>query len=138
MKYRKLLQCAFIIVVILSSCQERKPDLKELVEDFAELECRAISLREKRFELANQIRFTQDSLSIHAGKADTTQFKSKLDSYNLVKNQVLQQSLSLADSIKVRLSDIMQNQLTEVSDKKMFNDMLNKTLEQKGCVDQNN
>lgn len=122
----------------MSACQEHSSDLKQLVDDFAKLECRAISLREKRFALANQIRFTQDSLALHTGKSDTLQYKLRLDQYNSEKNVVLQQSLSLADSIKRRLKEIMENELTQKDQKAKFDDLLNKTLQQKGCLDQTN
>lgn len=134
MKNLKLLVCS-VIVLITFSCQKHKPDIKQLADKFADLECRAISLREKRFELANQIRFTQDTLLQKHGKADTSKLKLKLKSYNKDKEVTLQQSLSLADSIRNRLNDIMKNQLINEPDKAAFNDMLNKTLQQKGCVE---
>ena len=134
MKNFKQLVCT-VIVLITFSCRQHKTDIKELVEQFADLECRAISLREKRFALANQIRFTQDTLLQKTGKADTSTLKLKLDYYNNDKAVTLQHSLALADSIRSRLNDIMKNQLTNEADKTAFNDLLNKTLQQKGCVE---
>lgn len=133
MKKLTFLLCC-IIVVFIFSCQSDKTDIKELVDKFADLECRAITLREKRFELANQMRFTQDTLLQITNKADTSRFNLKLAYYNKDKEAVLQQSLSLADSIRTALNDLMKNKLTKENDKAAFNKMLNETLLHRGCI----
>ena len=71
-----------LIVLFTFSCQKHKSDIKDLVNQFADLECRAIALREQRFDLANQMRFTQDTLLLTTGKGDTTRLKVKLDSFS--------------------------------------------------------
>lgn len=123
-----------IIVVSLFSCQSHKPDLKTAVDKFADLECRAMHLREKRFALANDIRFTQDTLLHSTDNADTTRLKLQIETFNKQKDVLLKQSLSLADTIHNELNDLMKNKLTNQSEKAGFDSMLNHTLQQRGCL----
>ncbi|MCW3111088.1 MAG: hypothetical protein JWQ09_5594 [Segetibacter sp.] len=123
-----------VLVMFTISCQSRETDIKGMVDKFADLECRAMSLREKRFDLANQLRFTQDTLLQTTDKRDTTRLKLKLEFFNKEKDAMLQQSLSLADSIHNELSDLMKNKLANQNDKATFNQMLNNTLLQRGCI----
>ena len=83
-----------LTLMVLGACSGKTnnaetTNTKELVNKFADLECRAISLREKRFELANQLRFTQDTL-LHTGiKRDTLRLKLKLDSFKKEKRSIV-------------------------------------------------
>ncbi len=123
----------FILLSAVFSCSNPVADLNKTVKDFADLECRAISLREKRFDLANQIRFTQDTLLDTHHKADTVKLKSRLEMLNREKQVVLQSSLALADSIHTVLESLQKNQLADEKDKKQFNLLLTKTLAERGC-----
>lgn len=134
MKNFKLFLLLFIVAASIFGCNNEKTDIKGLVDRFADLECRAMSLRERRFELANQLRFTQDTLLASTAVKDTLRLKLKLESFNKEKDILLQQSLSLADSIKNTLNDIMKNSLTKAEDKHAFNEALNQTLIEKGCI----
>ena len=120
--------------MLLCFCSDKKLNVNELANQFADVECRAISLREKRFALANKLRFTQDTLTLRAGTADTIRLKGNLASFNKEKERLLQQSLSLADSIRVQLNDLMQNQLKNQQDKTAFNQSLNNALIARGCI----
>jgi hypothetical protein len=117
------------------SCKSEKKDIKGAVDKFADLECRAITLREKRFELANQIRFTEDTLTHPTANADTARLRLKLEGFNKEKETLLKESLSLADTIRLQLNDLMKNQLTDQKDKANFDQLLNATLEQRGCIE---
>lgn len=123
-----------VVVSLAVSCKNEKTDIKALVDEFANLECRAMTLREQRFELANQLRFTQDSLLLKGNKADTIGLNLKLATLNKQKEAMLKQSLSLADSIRTTLTGLMKNQLVTENDKQTFNEMLNKTLVERGCI----
>jgi hypothetical protein len=133
MKNLKILFCtvSFLLAV---SCEPAKTDVNAIVEEFSDLECRAIRLREQRFELANKMRFTQDTLLQVASKADTMHLHQNLTSFNKDKEIMLQQSLSLADSIKNKLSHLMKNELNNANDKKVFNELLHAMLIKKGCI----
>lgn len=130
MKHLKL-NLFFLLVNLTYSCQRAKPDIKGIADNFADMECRAISLREKRFELANQIRFTQDSV-LH--NSDSVKLKIKLAVFDQEKEGLLKQSQSLADSIRLKLNDLMKNQLKNEHDKAAFNQMLNEILLKRGCL----
>lgn len=94
-----------------------------------------MALREKRFTLANQMRFTQDTLLQHRLTSDTTRLKNNLEKMNKEKVLLLQKSLMLADSIRIVMDGIMKDELKDEKDKTQFNEMLNAILKQKGCLD---
>jgi hypothetical protein len=132
----KKLQLLLLLTALLTafSCKDEKTHVKVLVNKFADLECRAMMLREQRFELANQLRFTQDTLMQRSKQADTTRLQSRLIAFNQQKEAMLKHSLLLADSIHASLNDLMKNQLASKSQKQAFNEMLNETLLQRGCI----
>ena len=134
MKLLKLFLCT-VIVVSVFSCKSGKGDIKGTVDKFADLECRAMTLREKRFELANKIRFTEDTLLHPTAKADTSKLKLKLQAFNKEKDVLLKQSLSLADTIRNQLNDLMKNQLADEKDKANFDQTLKTALEERGCIE---
>lgn len=122
-----------VIVSLTLCCRNEKTNIKVLADEFANLECRAMELREQRFELANQLRFTHDTLLQKPG-GDTISLNLKLATLDKQKEAMLKQSLSLADSIHTTLTALMKNHLTNENDKRAFNKMLNKTLLERGCI----
>jgi len=120
--------------MVAVSCNTGKPELSTMVNDFADLECRAVLLREQRFALANQIRFTEDTLLHTANKADTVRLRSNLATFAGQRETLTQHSLALADTIHTILDSLMKKHLTEKDDKTKFNEMLNNTLKDRGCV----
>jgi hypothetical protein len=125
------------VILVICSCTSKseQSSLKEIVDDFAQLECRAIALREQRFALANQIRFTQDTLLHASANSDTARLNAKLKALNVEREHTTQRSLVLADSIKQRLDSLMSKYLTKVDDKEQFNQMLHAALENMHCKD---
>jgi len=124
-----------LTAVVIASCSPNKPDINKMANEFSDIECRAMALREKRFALANQIRFTQDTLLHTSNKTDTTRLKTKLQVLNSEKENILKTSLSLADSIKHRLDSLMENHLATPEDKAKFNELLKAALQKRGCVE---
>ena len=124
-------------VLLVSSCTSNQPppSLEKIASDFAPMECRAITLREQRFALANEIRFTQDTLIRANGNVDTARLQSKLGRLNMEKERMTQQSLQLADSIKQTLDSLMSHYLTQQQDKEQFNQLLNAKLKDMHCKD---
>jgi hypothetical protein len=137
MKVRESIALLMSFIVLIFSCTSKhtQPSLDTMVNDFAQLECRAISLREQRFALANQIRFTQDTLVQFNDKADTARLKAMLNILNTKKEYTTKQSLLLADSIKYTLDSLMSHYLTTKEDKDKFNQLLNNTLANMHCKD---
>lgn len=132
MKNLKLLSI-FFIAASLFSCKSRMTDIKAMADQFADMECRAITLREQRFNLANDIRFTQDTLMHTKNTSDTMRLHLKLEAFDKQKEVTLKQSLSLADSIHTQLNQ-MKEKLTDKNDRAKFEEMLNSNLQQRGCV----
>jgi len=136
MKRFKTLLFATVIVVPFA-CKRAPEDRRKLiakVDSFAELECRAITLREQRFELANKIRFTEDSLLKVKDVATKERLKTTLDQFNKDKKVIVKASLTTADTVQHKLQDILQNQLADQKERLAFNQLLNTTLKSMGCI----
>lgn len=116
-----------------ASCSRSKADVKSMIDKLAGFECRAMLLKEQRFALANQIRFTQDSLVQQTSDAEKTRLQANLDALNKQKDVLVQHSLSLADTIRLQLDSLTQNQSADAKDRASFDKMLNEALEKRGC-----
>ncbi|MDQ2753554.1 MAG: hypothetical protein M3R72_11090, partial [Bacteroidota bacterium] len=64
----------------------------------ADLEYRAVLLRERRFALANQLRFAQDTLSATKSSTDSQRLANQIHIFTNEKDTLLQHSLALADT----------------------------------------
>lgn len=127
----KLLVFLLFFVV---SCSHKQADVAATVDDFAVVECRAIVLRQQRFELASEIRLIQDSLLQTTNIVAAKKLKQKLQVLERNKELMLNSSLLLADSIKQQLSLMMRN-LNTPAKKEAFNTKLTVALQQRGCVE---
>lgn len=120
-----------LFVCCYFSCQ--RPDvLKSNVERMADLECRAITLREQRFALADSIRFAQDTL-LRTKTIDSTRLKDKLHNFLEQKAKLLQVSLLLADTIHSKFDSLRKNVFNTLDDKKTFEQQLKETMEKRNC-----
>ncbi len=123
----------FLLWVFLPACSNEKKALPGIVDDLANIECRAFSLRNQRFSLANNIRFSQDSLSqLHTAK-DSAAWEETFNKMNKEKDSLLAASLKLADSVKLQLDFIMLHYLTDKQKEKEFNRLLDEALIKRGC-----
>lgn len=124
-----------LILLFATSCEsgKKKIDFSGMAQLTADIECRAISIREKRFKLANEIRFTQDTLLL-TKNTDSLRLKLNLARLNGDKEVVMSQSQLMADSIKNLIDSLSKNFLTDPASKKQFNDSLNLILAMKGCL----
>jgi hypothetical protein len=119
-------------VIFLACKQTKQDDLLTIANQFADRECKAIHFREERFQLANNIRFTEDTLR-QTKSADSSRLKQKLQQLNNEKQTILQKSLLLADTIHKQLDGLMANELKDKNRKEKFNALLNAELEKRGC-----
>lgn len=127
------LTCLIISVIIISgigSCTHQHNELKNIVNDISNFECRAEHLKNQRFELADKIRFTQDSLP---KVADTSILHNKLLKMDTEKQLLVTKSLQLADTIRQKMNVVMTQYFTDKQVEDSFNNMLNRALEKKGC-----
>ena len=132
--YKQLL---FILAVLLSctlfACRQQR-DVDEKVNYIADLECRAVVLRESRFALANQIRFAQDTLLKTKRAEDTLRLVQQIQTFTHEKDTLLQHSLQLADTIHLQLDSLRKFIFSDNNDRKQFEQKLNEALQRRGCI----
>lgn len=130
---RKIIGIFFFVSVL--ACEEKinSIDLNGIAESFSDLECRAIDLRRQRYELADEIRFAQDTL-MHA-KTDTMRISVKLNQMQIERENLTAKSLELADTIRLQLDSLMKFVLKNPEDKQQFSKVLDSVLIAKGCID---
>lgn len=112
-----------LIIIHLASCKEQV-DYDKLITEFADIQCRAIVLKDKRFQMADHLR----SIEI-----DSIDKKKEIDSLKIAISEIKNTSLVLADSIKVKLDDILTNKLSGHDEQKEFTDRLAVYIKAKGC-----
>jgi len=128
----RLLFCCLVAMVI--SCN--KPTPKNVgkanrLDLLADRSCRAISIRQQRFALANKIRFATDTLASLKGKADTMRLHNKLQVCLGQKDSLLKASLALADTIRMQLDSMMP--YSDKPAQKRFTAKLDSIIKAKGC-----
>ena len=111
-----------LIIIHLASCKEQV-DYDKLITEFADIQCRAIVLKDKRFQMADHLR----SIEI-----DSINKKKEIDSLKIAISEIKNTSLVLADSIKVKLDDILTNKLSGHDEQKEFTDRLAVYIKAKG------
>jgi hypothetical protein len=127
-------KCFLVISTLLFyACNNTNIEKEQMVKSLADLECRAIEFKNKRFELANQIRFAQDTLLQLKTTSDTLLIQIRLKDWDNQKQLIVNQSLSLADSIKLQMQLIMARYFTDKKNEKEFNILLDAALKKKGC-----
>lgn len=120
----------------LSACgnKEEKKPLIDPVEWMADLHCEAVELRKARFELADEMRFIQDTIML-AETSDSLKIKlqAKLDALEPYKDSVVTRSLDLAKIIKFKLDSLIENELELGEERKAFDERLTARLKERGC-----
>ena len=96
-----------ISMLILFSCNNISSDKDTMVKLLVNMECRAIELKNKRFQLADNIRYAQDTLLHFKSITDTDLIQIRLKNYDIQKQLIVNYSLTLADSIKLQMEIIM-------------------------------
>lgn len=109
----------------MNGCSQND-NMESIVDKFANLECRAINLRNKRFELASTIRKLDGETSAYK--------KKQLDSLKLIADNTAIQSLQLADTIKEDLQRYFKNNLTTLEARSQFNQDLKAKILAKKCI----
>jgi hypothetical protein len=122
-----------IITLIFFSCNDTFPEKAKMVKSLADLECRAIELKNKRFQLADNIRFAQDTLLHFKSTTDTILLELRLKEWDIQKLLLVNKSLALADSIKLQMEIIMSRYFTDKKKEQEFNVLLDAALKKNGC-----
>jgi hypothetical protein len=137
MAYRRL---SFVFVlglaVVFTSCNDDSSQTakSDPIKVMADLHCEAVSLRKSRFELADKMRFMEDTL-MQPTTSDTAKalLQRKLDNLEPYKDSVVNGSLALAKVIKFKLDSLIENELTEPKERQAFDAELMQELERRGC-----
>lgn len=126
---------AFSTVGFCFSCgTHSKAVIENSVAQFADLECEAIQLRKQRFSLADEIRYTEDTLQRATNETATAQLRQKLVLLNTQKLQLTNDSRAMAERIKEHIDSLMESVLKTGEEKEAFNIELTKVLKQKNCL----
>ena len=122
-----------ISMLILFSCNNISSDKETMVKLLVNMECRAIELKNKRFQLADNIRYAQDTLLHFKSITDTDLIQIRLKNYDIQKQLIVNQSLTLADSIKLQMEIIMPRYFNTKKKEMEFNMLLDEALKKNGC-----
>ncbi|MDF2432476.1 MAG: hypothetical protein JWP44_2107 [Mucilaginibacter sp.] len=134
----KIVTC-LLMAMIICSCHQRDSFTHHdavihnaKLDQLAERTCRAIIIRQQRFALANNIRFTQDSLTSVNFRSDSHRLQDRLKKYMRQKDSLLKASLSLADNIRLQLDSLIP--YGDKGAQKRFTITLDSLLVKKGCM----
>lgn len=114
----------YLFVLILFSCKPHR-DLDQLVAEFSEIQCRAIALKNKRYQLSEYLRSIE---------LDSILKKKEIDSLQLIIEITKNQSLVLADSIKIQLQNLFLKELVDKKKQKEFSIRLESFIRTNGCA----
>lgn len=127
---------AMMLALALFACQSPKPDFESIVNDFADLECRAIELRKQRYQLADEMRFADDTMIADTSSEETkARLKEKLMRLDAGKDGMVNHGLALADTIQKELAALIEGPLKNVDDRREFDHLLEEELHKRGCID---
>ncbi len=105
----------FLAVVLLASCKDNRQTIEKGIASISEIQCRAVRLNDRRFELFEQIRLLE---------ADTIANKKAIDSLNTEAALIKKQSLESADTLRIKLADFLSSQKFSSEDRKYFDDQI--------------
>ena len=131
-EYPKSLCGIFLFPLLIVGCSN-KPSSDSIIDDFANIECRAMQLKNQRFKLADEIRFTQDTIIQLQQSGDTLLLHERLIKMYEQKELLHTKSSQLADSIKVKMDVIAATFLTDKNKELDFNRTLDSILTLKSC-----
>jgi outer membrane murein-binding lipoprotein Lpp len=132
MEYIKSIGTIFLFSLLIIGCSN-KQSIDVAVNDIANIECRAMQLRNQRFKLADEIRFAQDTVIQLQHSGDTSVLHERLIKMYQQKELLHTRSSQLADSIKVQMDVIVTVFLSDKNKELYFNQKLDSILTIKGC-----
>ncbi len=100
-------------------------------EELITLHCRAIELRETRFEIADSLRFLNDSLSNRVDTSFSMEMADQLKELYRRQEVVSQEGYALADTIRDRMTLVMKE--LNPDQKRDFNDSVAVAVHRRGC-----
>lgn len=125
-----------LTLFLFIACNESptKENSQDPVLMLADLHCEAVSLRKARFALADEIRFSEDTL-LHLDADDSTRFRLelKLKSITPYKDSIVTRSLDLSKIIKAKLDSLIEIEFKDAKQRAAFDAALAAELSKRGC-----
>lgn len=132
-----IVKCSLIALGTFNfiSCKAKEEtNITLMATNFSNLECRAFAMRKLRYNLADKIRFAEDSVAnLPPGCIQYKNLQLQLQKYQVDKENSLVQSLQLADTIKLQLDSILKIRLQSSDKIKLFDKALLIEMEKKNC-----
>lgn len=100
-----------ILSILLSYSCSPSIDIEPMAAEFAQLECRAIQLKERRFALAAEMNKLEE---------DTVKYKLHGDSLMQIIQKTKDASIALADTIRLLMDSLWKNELADRELRKVF------------------
>lgn len=99
----------------------------------ADLHCEAVQLRKARFELADRMRFIQDTIMANVDTNIIAGLNGKLKKLEPYKDSIVGRSLELSKVISAKLDSVLIAEFSEEGGHDRFDSLLTAELKRRGC-----
>lgn len=122
----------------MASCQTESTTTTKKGQDsvaiMADLHCEAVELRKVRFELADEIRFAEDTLlHLNPNDTDRVRLEHKLQALGPYTDSIVTRSLELSKIINSTLDSLMEKEFIDRVQREAFDSSLTAELSKRGC-----
>ncbi len=122
-------------LIFLASCatnSDQKNEWPVDLDELSTLHCQSIALKNERFQLADSIRFIQDSIIVNTKSGnDISYYQDHLIELEKRKKILTANSYALSDTIESKMKIVIRD--LNPDEKRIFNDSLNARTKAKGC-----
>lgn len=114
--------CTLVLAcfLIFTSCKNNKIHVDDVITHLADIQCRAVKLKDARFELSSQIRKLEE---------EPITKQPLLDSLYTVADALKAESLQVADSLRIIISNFLQTEGLSKKDEIIFKEKINTLVE---------
>jgi hypothetical protein len=123
--------CLLLLAAVISCNKPASTVNTARMNQLADRSCRAMSIRQQRYALADKIRFAQDTIGTTNDEKVKGRLQNSLKGYLVQKDSLLKVSLTLADTIHRQLDSLMP--YTDKAAQKRFTAQLDSLLAKRGC-----
>ncbi len=121
---------ALFLILLLAGCGPARSDsqVEEDARALAEIYCKAQMLRAERFQLADEIRFLEDSIMMFPDAPETKNRELALQELQATTTSMWQRTKSVADSINRLLDSFYKGNYPEKADRSRLDKELEKVM----------
>ncbi|MBK9256443.1 MAG: hypothetical protein IPM42_13230 [Saprospiraceae bacterium] len=123
MKPKLYLKVSYLFILYMTISCTGKVNMDSYVQTISKLECRAMELRNNRFELSDKIRLIEEG-------PNAERHQQELDSLYNIRDILKLSSLQLADSIKTELDILFKEVLSDKKLKTEFDSKLKSKMKE--------